>query len=702
MSHLGSFGSSSLFVEPKVEQNVYTPEPPKVNPEEESVSAAESLFTSPNSADHTKGLMMLIAMMSKGLNVSEFAPLVIQEIASNDYLGRQLAYVYLNHYADEAIDFIVLSINTFQKSLQDSDPIVRALALKVMSTIRSREILPAIRDGIMQVAGDTNPFVKKVAAYAIIKAAEISEDESETEQYLPILERLLNDDSPISFSGAIAAYWTLCPDSFELLHKRFRWMCHNIDKLDAWGQIYSLRALTVYARYCFKNPSKVNEDESNAAFWDDSQEAENINPDLSLLLYAAKRMLMSQNAGVVLAAATLIYYCAPPSMMSCLARPLVRLVYDSQITAKITINFIITVASKYNHIFIPHLQHFYVRKNDIPQVKTLKLRLLSVLVLPANAKMVLSELSMYSGSVDLEFAAEAVKTIGKIAITNSNIAAPALHHLLQLLGQVDGKILTDCILSIAHILKRGKKTKEDRQAIRTLARKFLAISDPQAKSAILAIIGDCHTSHPEFAPQLLRVIAKSYNEQHPDVRLQSLSLAARVISTGTEEKVPEFLLKLGQADVEFDIRDRARFLMALVNSKNELLHKKLEEIMFQPRTAPAWTQIDETNNFALGTFSHLFNHEVAGYEPVPEWAPEEQLPVDSVRRPLNAYGEVEEEDDGEEDENGVSLNEFFVGTDSGAEYEAEEEDGAEEEETGDEEVGEEEEEGKEENDEFFN
>lgn len=699
MSNLGSYGSSGFTPEVKNEPVEHIPEPVKEVPEEDSISAVESLFASPNAADHTSAMKMLIVLISKGQDVSHFAPLVIQEIASNDYLSRQLAYIFLNHYSDEAIDFIVLSINTFQKSLQDSDPIVRALALKVLSTIRSREILPTIRDAIVQVAGDTNPYVKKVAAYAIIKAAELSEDETETEQYLPILERLLNDDSPISFSGAIAAYWTLCPDAIELLHSKFRWMCHNMEKMDEWGQVYSLRSLTVYSRYCFKNPTEVPEDESNAAFWDESEQTENISPDLSLLLHTAKKLLMFQNSAVVLAAAALIYYCAPASMISSVARPLVRLIYDSQITAKIAINFILTVSSKYKHIFIPHINHFYVRRTDLPEVKSLKLKLLSCLVLPANAKQVLEQLSTYSGSTNLDFASDAVKTIGKIAMTNDNIAVPALNHLLQLIGQLDGKILTDCILSIAHILRRNTMSSDEKSAIRSLARKFTTLKDPQAKAAILSIVGDCHVSHPEFGPQLLRVIAKTYNEQHPDVRLQSLALAAKVIVSGTDSKIPEFILKMGQNDVEFDIRDRARFLFSITSTKTEKLKAKLPEIMFQPRQIPVWAQSEEQNNFALGTLSNLFNHEIPGYEPVPDWAPVEQLPVDSVRKPKSAFGDDDDEEESN-DERKQTLNEFFVGSDSGAEYEVEEEEEVDEEE--EEEVEEEEaKDDEKENNEFF-
>ena len=247
MSNLGSVGSSQ-FETAKVEETVQDIDPLQAQ-HEQSVANATASLASPDVSERTNGLKILIAMMSKGRDVSSFAPLVVQEVASQDPLGRQLAYVFLNHYADDALDSIVLSVNTFQRSLTDSDPFCRALAIKVMSSIRSREVLPAVKDAIIQVSGDASPYVKKAAAFAIIKAAELSESEEETEEYLPVLERFLNDDNLITFSGAIAAYWSLCPDNIEFLHPRFRWMCQNIGKLDSWAQVFALRSLTVYARY---------------------------------------------------------------------------------------------------------------------------------------------------------------------------------------------------------------------------------------------------------------------------------------------------------------------------------------------------------------------------------------------------------------------------------------------------------------------
>ena len=150
MSNLGSFGSSD-YQNPDPLNNQQSPILGATDPHAQTEAEVRQLFMSANPQDHTLAMKMLLAMMSKGYDASEFSAFVVQMVASQDTIARQLAYVFLNHYAEESPETAILSINTFQRSLTDSDPIIRALAIKVMSSIRSKEILPAIQNAISQV-----------------------------------------------------------------------------------------------------------------------------------------------------------------------------------------------------------------------------------------------------------------------------------------------------------------------------------------------------------------------------------------------------------------------------------------------------------------------------------------------------------------------------------------------------------------------
>jgi AP-3 complex subunit beta len=666
MSNLGSIGSKDFSPEAKIPINPVTGEPATTTTDQ-AINQVTEMFRSPNFQDHTEALKLLLALMSKGNDVHDFAPLVVQQVASVDPFARQLAYIYLNHYADEANDTIVLSVNTYQRALTDSDPMCRALAVKVMSSIRSREVLPAVVEAINQVIGDPSPYVKKAAAYAMIKAAELSEDQSETEALLPLLQRLLGDKSPIAFSGAIAAYWSLCPDNIELLHPHFRYICQNISKLDPWAQVFTLRALTVYARYCFRNPDTIDEDDDAGAFWDDAGTSQqSISADHLLLIYAAKKLLLSPNNAVATAATSLLFYCAPSSHVSSVAKPMVRMLYDSQIMSQLALTSILTIATVHNHIFVPQLNHFFIRRNDTTTTKNLKLRVLSLLASPSNADMILNELSKYTGSIDTEFAANAVKTMGKTATVNEAIIPACLVSLLRLMGRADGAVLSEVVLVIATILRKRRGTEDEAQALRQLCKKFLLVKDPSARAAVLSIVGDMYETHPEFAPQLLRYVAQNFLEEPGEVRLQALTLAAKLLSCGYDSAIPMYVLKVGERDSEFDIRDRARFLLCIVESDCEDIKAHIKELLFPVRKAPTWTAIDSgVSEFQLGTFSHFFNRAVSGYDPLPDWAPEDQLPEESVRTPDERE---EDEGNGTGANDNLELSDFFSGDDEEEEY----------------------------------
>ena len=108
-------------------------------------------------------------MISKGRNVSEFFAQVVKNVASTNLEIRKLVYIYLLRYAESEPDLALLSINTFQKDLNDPNPLIRAMALRVLSGIRVPMIGSLVVLGIKKSAADPSPYVRKAAALSIPK-----------------------------------------------------------------------------------------------------------------------------------------------------------------------------------------------------------------------------------------------------------------------------------------------------------------------------------------------------------------------------------------------------------------------------------------------------------------------------------------------------------------------------------------------------
>lgn len=78
----------------------------------------------------------IVAMISKGKDVEKLYPYVVKNVVCKHLEVKKLVYMYLIHYAEKCQDEALLSINNFQKDLSDKNQFIRALALRVMSSIK--------------------------------------------------------------------------------------------------------------------------------------------------------------------------------------------------------------------------------------------------------------------------------------------------------------------------------------------------------------------------------------------------------------------------------------------------------------------------------------------------------------------------------------------------------------------------------------
>ena len=112
-------------------------------------------------------------------------------------------------------------------------------------------------------------------------------DNSQLPSLISILETLLRDKSPLSLGAVAVAFQVVCPTRLDLLHKHYRRLCRSLLDIDAWGQVSVLDLLARYARSMLSRP--VPSDQSSA---------NNIDPDLQLLLNNTEPLFMSQSTSV--------------------------------------------------------------------------------------------------------------------------------------------------------------------------------------------------------------------------------------------------------------------------------------------------------------------------------------------------------------------------------------------------------------------
>jgi len=207
-----------------------------------------------------RGMKWLLASVSKGRNVSDFFSVVVKLVQFPHSLEvRKMVYMYLVQYADHDAttrELSLLSINSFQKGLADQEPFIRALALRVLSSIRIPDVLQIQILGVQKCASDQSPYVRKCAANALMKLKGRCLDNENSIQILKeILQKLLGQDSStMVITSGIATFSEICPQELELLHGCYRKLCNMLCDMDEWGQVIVLDILSKYCRTYFCAP----------------------------------------------------------------------------------------------------------------------------------------------------------------------------------------------------------------------------------------------------------------------------------------------------------------------------------------------------------------------------------------------------------------------------------------------------------------
>lgn len=581
-------------------------------------------------------------MIAKGKNASELFPAVVKNVASKNIEIKKLVYVYLVRYAEEQQDLALLSISTFQRALKDPNQLIRASALRVLSSIRVPIIVPIMMLAIKEASADLSPYVRKNAAHAIQKLYSL--DPEQKEMLIEVIEKLLKDKSTLVAGSVVMAFEEVCPDRIDLIHKNYRKLCNLLIDVEEWGQIVIIHMLTRYARTQFVTPWKEDADlevEEKNFYESDDEEKERtdkkkkpyvMDPDHRLLIRNTKPLLQSRNAAVVMAVAQLYWHIAPKSEAGIISKSLVRLLRSNREVQYIVLQNIATMSIQRKGMFEPYLKSFYVRSTDPTMIKTLKLEILTNLANEANISTLLREFQTYVRSQDKLFAAATIQTIGRCATNISEVADTCLNGLVCLLSNRDEIVVAESVVVIKKLLQM--QPAQHGEIIKHMAKLLDSITVPVARASILWLIGENCERVPKIAPDVLRRMAKSFTSEDDLVKLQILNLGAKLYLTNSKQTklLTQYILNLGKYDQNYDIRDRTRFIRQLIvpNEKSGALSKYAKKIFLAQKPAPLLeSPFKDRDHFQLGTLSHTLNTKATGYLELSNWP--EVAPDPSVR-----------------------------------------------------------------------
>src|ERR1700733_1012472 len=89
--------------------------------------------------------------------------------------------------------------------MDDSNPLVRALALRTMSYIHVREFVEATVPPLKRLLKDGDPYVRKTAAFCVAKLYDHDQALVEKSDLIAELNKMLRDENPTVVSSALAS-----------------------------------------------------------------------------------------------------------------------------------------------------------------------------------------------------------------------------------------------------------------------------------------------------------------------------------------------------------------------------------------------------------------------------------------------------------------------------------------------------------------
>ncbi len=493
----------------------------------------------------------VIANVTVGKDMSSLFPDVVNCMRTDNLEIKKLVYLYLINYAKSNPEMALMAVNAFVKDTSNTNPMIRALAIRTMGAIRVERITEYLCLPLKRALVDDDPYVRKTAAICVAKLFDISPMLAKEQGFLDMLVELLSDSVPQVVSNAVAALSEISDSVgrpvYELTQARLQKLLAALNECSEWGQSFILDALATY------NPA-------------DSRESETIAERVSPLL-------AHRNPGVVLGAVKLILRMMDrvsrdkvAALGAKLGPPLVTLAQAPQPEVQyVVLRNIALIVQKRPAILAGRHRVFVCKYADPIYVKMEKLEILVRLASESNIDDILSELKEYAQEVDVEYVRRAVRTIGRCAIKLDAAAERCIKVLLQLIQTKVSYVVQEAVVVVRDIFRRYPNRYES--VIGVLCEALDSLDEPEAKAALVWIVGE-YADRIENADELLESFLDNFNDETSGVQLALLTAIVKLYlkrPSDTQEIVKRVLDLATEKSDNPDLRDRGYIYWRLLS-----------------------------------------------------------------------------------------------------------------------------------------
>ncbi|KAF9885690.1 hypothetical protein FE257_012672 [Aspergillus nanangensis] len=451
---------------------------------------------------------------------------------------KKMCFLFLVNYSRIKPEIALKALPILVDDMEDSNPLVRALALRTISYVHVREFVEATFQPVKRLMGDMDPYVRKTAAFCVAKLYDHDKKLVESSDLIDRLNNMLKDENPTVVSSVLASLvdiWGRSETiSLTIDYTSASKLVSILPDCSEWGQTYILEALMSY----------LPQDSAEALLL-----AERVAPRLS-----------HTNSAVVLTSIRVILFLMNyiaderhiTSLCKKLSPPLVTLLSKPPEVQYLALRNAILILQKRPEVLRNDIRVFFCNYNDPIYVK--------------NISIVLAELREYATEIDVHFVRKAVRAIGKLAIKIESAARQCIDALLDLVNAKIPYIVQEATVVIRNIFRKYPNQYEN--IISQVIQNIDELDEPEAKAAIIWIIGQ-YADRIENSDGLLQDYLATFHDETVEVQLALLTATVKFFiqrPTKGQQLVPQVLKWCTEETDDPDLRDRGYMYWRLLST----------------------------------------------------------------------------------------------------------------------------------------
>ncbi|KAJ6249649.1 ap-1 complex subunit beta-1 [Anaeramoeba flamelloides] len=499
-----------------------------------------------------ESIKQVIAYMTVGKDVSGLFTDVLNCLETKDLEIKKLVYLYLMKYASKKSEQAILVVNTLVQDTKDKNPLIRALAIRTMGSIRVEEVTEYLCQPLRKCLKDKHPYVRKTAAICIAKLFILNPELVQTQGFLSDLKKMISDSNPMVVSNALVALQQINESStqpiFVVDHKNIMTILNALNESTEWGQIQILES----AAQC----APKNENQACIII-------EKVIPHLShsnssVVLTAVRVVLnmlntITKNQGLI------------KKTSEQLSSSLVTLLSGKPEIQYIALRNVNLIVQRFPKMLRSEIKMFFCKYNDPIYVKMEKLDVMVMLASKSNIELLLREFQLYAKEVDVQFVRKSIRAIGKCAIKIPKVAEKCAKALLDLIMTNVSYVVQEVVIVVKDIFRKFPNQYES--LITRLCEHLDSLDDPEAKSSMIWIIGE-YCDRIENADELIDDLTDSFTEEPHEVQLQLLTATVKLFLKKPSEasELIQKVITIATEQIDnSDLRDRAYFYWRLLS-----------------------------------------------------------------------------------------------------------------------------------------